>query len=65
MLLPSNDPEFTDDELLEPITTLSFVLTVLWLVAVLLVLTPLSWLAALRQSPVPEFADPLRKPTDG
>jgi hypothetical protein len=62
MLLPTNDPEHTDDELAEPVSTLALVGMLLWLVPALLVLAPVAAIAALFARPVrhdPLFVDPI------
>jgi len=62
MLLPYADHEHSDDELLEPVSTLALVGTILWLVPALLVTAPVAALASLFARPAPAFADPLREP---
>ena len=62
MLLPTNDPEHTDDELAEGVPTLQLVGMILWLVPALLVLAPVAALAALSSRPKRAdlaFVDPI------
>ena len=62
MLLPTNDPEFTDDELAEGVPTAALVGTLLWLVPALVLLAPVAALAALvsrPRRPDPLFVDPI------
>ncbi len=61
MLLPTNDPEHSDDELADAVPTLQLVGTILWLVPALLVTAPLAAIAALFSRPkgLDEFVDPI------
>ena len=62
MMLPTHDPEHTDDELAEPVSTLGLVGAILWLVPALLVLAPVAAIAALFSRPkrADGFVDPIR-----
>ena len=63
MLLPTTDPEHTDDELAEAVPTLQLVGMLLWLVTALLVLAPVAAIAALLSRPKrhdPLFVDPIK-----
>ncbi len=51
MLLPTNDPEHTDDELAEAVPTWALLVMILWLVPALLVLAPVAALAAVFSRP--------------
>ena len=51
MLLPTRDPEFTDDELAEGVPTVALVGMLLWLAPALLVLAPVAALAAVFSRP--------------
>ena len=51
VLLPINDPEFTDDELAEGVPTAALAGMLLWLAPALLVLAPVAALAALSSRP--------------
>ena len=62
MLLPTRDPEFTDDELAEGVPTAALVGTLLWLAPALLVLAPVAAIAALVSRPKRAdlaFVDPI------
>ena len=62
MLLPTRDPEFTDDELAEGVPTAALAGMLLWLVPALLVLAPVAALAAVfsrPKRPDPFFVDPI------
>ena len=62
VLLPTRDPEFTDDELAEGVPTAELLGMLLWLVPALLVLAPIVALAALVSRPRrhdPLFVDPI------
>jgi hypothetical protein len=61
VLLPTHDPEFTDDELAEGVSTAALVGMLLWLVPALLVLAPIVAIMALFSRPkgLDEFVDPI------
>jgi cytochrome c-type biogenesis protein CcmH/NrfF len=61
VLIPTNDPEHTDDELAEGVPTLQLVGMILWLVPALLVLAPIVAIMALFSRPkdLDEFVDPI------
>ena len=59
MLLPTHDPEHTDDELAEGVPTAALVGMLLWLVPALLVLAPLAALLSRPERPDPSFVDPI------
>ena len=61
VLLPTCDPEFTDDELAEAASTWALVGMLVWLVPALLVLAPVAALAAVFSRPKrePAFVDPI------
>ena len=62
VLLPTRDPEFTDDELAEGVSTAELLGMLLWLVPALLVVAPVAALAALLSRPKrldPLFVDPI------
>ena len=62
MLLPTHDPEHTDDELAEGVPTAALVGMLVWLVPALLVLAPLAAFAAVFSRPKRAdlaFVDPI------
>ena len=62
MLLPTNDPEHTDDELAEAIPTAALVTMLLWLLPAFVLLAPVAALAAVFSRPKRAdlaFVDPI------